>query len=115
VAIEAGANDFSPLTHAQNDDIPEGATGAHFVTDRTAVHAVSVWLKQHGWQVITSEIGYVAKQYPVLDDAHRAEVGEFLQEIEDHDDVQRVWAAVNKIPAPGGVARSENAGSKSRR
>ena len=27
-------------------------------------------------------------------DAHRAEVGEFLQEIEDHDDVQRVWAAV---------------------
>jgi transcriptional/translational regulatory protein YebC/TACO1 len=36
----------------------------------------------------------VAKQYPVLDDAHRAEVGEFLQEIEDHDDVQRVWAAV---------------------
>jgi len=49
VAIEAGANDFSPLTHAQNDDIPEGATGAHFVTDRTAVHAVSVWLKQHGY------------------------------------------------------------------
>ena len=24
-AIEAGANDFEPLTHEQNDDIPEGA------------------------------------------------------------------------------------------
>lgn len=94
VAIEAGANDFSPLTHEQNDDIPEGATGAHFVTDRTSVHAVSVWLKEHGWHVITSEIGYVAKQYPALDDTHRAEVGEFLQALEDHDDVQRVWAAV---------------------
>ncbi|HRP05746.1 MAG TPA: YebC/PmpR family DNA-binding transcriptional regulator, partial [Opitutaceae bacterium] len=63
-------------------------------TDRTAVHAVSTWLKQNGWSVVTSEIGYVAKSYPELDDATRAEVGEFLQSIEDHDDVQRVWAAV---------------------
>ncbi|MBI3885549.1 MAG: YebC/PmpR family DNA-binding transcriptional regulator [Opitutae bacterium] len=93
-AIEAGANDFAPLTHAQNDDIPEGANGARFLTDRTAVHAVSTWLKTHGWHVITSEIGYVAKQYPELTDEHRTEVGEFLQELEDHDDVQRVWAAV---------------------
>jgi transcriptional/translational regulatory protein YebC/TACO1 len=94
VAIEAGANDFEVLTHAQNDDIPEGATGARFITERTAVHAVSVWLKQHGWHVVTSEIGYTAKQFPVLDDASRAVVGEFLQALEDHDDVQRVWAAV---------------------
>ncbi len=94
VAIEAGANDFEALTHAQNDDIPEGATGVRFITERTAVHAVSVWLKAHGWHVITSEIGYVAKQFPVLDDTARGEVGEFLQELEDHDDVQRVWAAV---------------------
>jgi YebC/PmpR family DNA-binding regulatory protein len=93
-AIEAGANDFSPLTHAENDDVPEGATGARFITERTAVHAVSTWLKENGWQVVTSEIGYVAKQFPELTDAHRAEVGEFLQELEDHDDVQRVWAAV---------------------
>jgi YebC/PmpR family DNA-binding regulatory protein len=94
VAIEAGANDFEALAHAQNDDIPEGATGARFITERTAVHAVSVWLKQHGWQVVTSEIGYTAKQFPELDDPTRGAVGEFLQALEDHDDVQRVWAAV---------------------
>lgn len=94
VAIEAGANDFEALTHAQNDDIPEGRSGARFITDRTAVHAVSTWLKQNDWSVITSEIGYLAKSFPELDEAARAEVGEFLQEIEDHDDVQRVWAAV---------------------
>ena len=93
-AIEAGANDFEPLTHAQNDDIPEGATGVRLLTERTAVHAVSQWLKQHGWQVVTSEIGYVAKQFPELDDTMRGAVGEFLQALEDHDDVQRVWAAV---------------------
>ncbi len=94
VAIEAGANDFEPLTHAQNDDIPEGHAGARFITERTAVHAVSTWLKQNGWSVITAEIGYLAKNYPELDEAARAEVGEFLQQLEDHDDVQRVWAAV---------------------
>jgi YebC/PmpR family DNA-binding regulatory protein len=93
-AIEAGANDFEALTHEQNDDIPEGVTGARFITERTAVHAVSVWLKQHGWQVVTSEIGYTAKTFPELDEAKRNEVGEFLQALEDHDDVQRVWAAV---------------------
>ena len=93
-AIEAGANEFEALTHAQNDDIPEGHAGARFLTDRTAVHGVASWLKQNGWSVTTAELGYIAKMYPELDDTQRAEVGEFLQAIEDHDDVQRVWAAV---------------------
>ena len=92
--IEAGANEFQPLAHAQNDDIPEGHAGARFLTDRTAVHAAAIWLKQNGWQVITAELGYVAKMYPTLDEAQSGEVGEFLQALEDNDDVQRVWAAV---------------------
>lgn len=94
VAIEAGANDFAPLSHAENDDIPEGAKGARFITDRAGVHTVSTWLKANGWHVVTAELGYLPKQFPTLDDAGRAEVGEFLQALEDHDDVQRVWAAV---------------------
>lgn len=93
-AIEAGANDFSPLTHAENDDIPEGAKGARFVTELKGVHGVATWLKNNGWHVVTAELGYVPKQFPDLDDAGRAEVGEFLHEISEHDDVQRVWAAV---------------------
>jgi len=93
-AIEAGANDVEPIGHEQNDDIPPDATGARFITDRTAVHAVSVWLAQHGWTIVTSELGYIAKTHPELTDAQRAEVGEFLQALEDHDDVHRVWAAV---------------------
>jgi len=94
IAIEAGANDFSPLTHAENDDIPEGAKGARFVTDRAGVHTVSTWLKANGWQIVTAELGHLPKQFPELNDTARAEVGEFLQALEDHDDVQRVWAAV---------------------
>ena len=92
--IEAGANEFEAIDHAHNDDIPEGHAGARFLTDRTAVHAAATWLKQNGWAVTTAELGYVAKMFPPLDDAARAEVGEFLQAIEDNDDVQRVWAAV---------------------
>lgn len=93
-AIEAGANDFEALTNSQNDDIPEEAAGIHLITDRTGVQSATKWLKDHGWSVITSEIGYVAKTFPELDETARAEVGEFLQALEDHDDVQRVWAAV---------------------
>jgi YebC/PmpR family DNA-binding regulatory protein len=93
-AIEAGANDFEAISHEQNDDITEGHAGARFVTDRTSVHAVSAWLSHHGWTVVTSELGYLAKTFPDLDDTTRSEVGEFLQALEDHDDVQRVWAAV---------------------
>ncbi|MGD0348848.1 MAG: YebC/PmpR family DNA-binding transcriptional regulator [Verrucomicrobiota bacterium] len=93
-AIEAGANEVETLTSAQNDDIPEGAAGARFICDRTAVHAVSKWLSQHGWTVVTSELGYVPKTCPELTEAQRAEVGEFLQTLDDHDDVHRVWAAV---------------------
>ena len=93
-AIEAGADNFESLTHQQNDDIPEGAVGARFTTDRAAVHSASTWLTKNGWTVVTSEIGYIAKMFPELDDTARAEVGEFLQALEDHDDVHRVWAAV---------------------
>jgi transcriptional/translational regulatory protein YebC/TACO1 len=82
------------LTGEQNDDIPEGAAGAKFICDRAAVHAVSKWLSANGWTVVTSELGYVPKVFPDLTDTQRAEVGEFLQTLEDHDDVHRVWAAV---------------------
>jgi len=92
--IEAGANEVEALGREQNDDIPEGATGARFIADRGAIHSVSQWLSQHGWTVITSELGYLPKMYPPLSDEQRAQVGEFLQSLEDHDDVQRVWAAV---------------------
>jgi len=93
-AIEAGANEVETLTGDQNDDIPEGAAGARFICERAAVHAVSKWLAANGWTVVTSELGYVPKQFQELTDAQRAEVGEFLQTLDDHDDVHRVWAAV---------------------
>jgi len=93
-AIEAGAQNVEPLLHAENDDIPEGAAGARFITERSDLHAVSQWLATNGWTVVTSELGYLAKNFPELTDEQRAHSGEFLQTLEDHDDVHRVWAAI---------------------
>jgi transcriptional/translational regulatory protein YebC/TACO1 len=93
-AIEAGANDVEPLSATQNDEIPSEAAGARFIVDRASMHGATQWLAQHGWTVITSELGYLPKNYPELSDEQRGEVGEFLQALDDHDDVHRVWAAV---------------------
>ncbi|MBP7826449.1 MAG: YebC/PmpR family DNA-binding transcriptional regulator [Verrucomicrobia bacterium] len=92
--IEAGANEVEPLTGEQNDDIPAGAAGARFICDRTVVRTVSQWLSQNGWTVVTSELGYAPKQFTELTEAQRTEVGEFLQALDDHDDVHRVWATL---------------------
>jgi YebC/PmpR family DNA-binding regulatory protein len=93
-AIEAGADEVEMLDGSQNDDIPEGVMGARFITDRGAVHTVSQWLSSHGWTVVTSELGFLPKQFPELAEDQRAEVGDFLQALDDHEDVHRVWAAV---------------------
>jgi transcriptional/translational regulatory protein YebC/TACO1 len=93
-AIEAGAQNVEPLSRAENDDIPEGASGARFITERSDLHAVSQWLAGNGWTVVTSELGYLAKNFPDLSEEERVRAGEFLQALEDHDDVHRVWAAI---------------------
>ena len=93
-AIEAGANEVEALSPEDNDSIPENSTGARFLMDRSSTHSVSRWLTQNGWHVVTSETGYVAKKRVELTTEQRDEVGEFLQALEDHDDVHRVWAGV---------------------
>jgi YebC/PmpR family DNA-binding regulatory protein len=93
-AIEAGAQDFAPLTNADDSEIPEGTSGARFITAPTDLHAVSQWLGQNSWTIVTSELGYIAKNFPELSEEDREQVGEFLQALEDHDEVHRVWAAV---------------------
>jgi YebC/PmpR family DNA-binding regulatory protein len=93
-AIEAGANDVHPLTHDQNDSIPKEVAGAKFICEHNDVGTVSKWLSANGWTVITSEIGFLPKMIPGLTETEQQEVGEFLQALDDHDDVHRVWAAV---------------------
>jgi YebC/PmpR family DNA-binding regulatory protein len=90
-AIEAGAQEVEPL---DKDEIPEGHIGATFITEVKDLDAVSKALKSMGWNVTASELRYLAKQFNEVGEAEREEVIAFLNNLDDHDDVQRVFAAI---------------------
>ena len=90
-AIEAGAQEVEAL---EADEIPEGQKGARFLTEIRDLDAVSKALKAAGWNVIASEIRYVAKSFNELSESARKEVADFLNTLDDHDDVHRVYAAM---------------------
>jgi len=89
-AIEAGAQDVEAGPPSD-----EGHTSARFLTDRTDLDAVTTSLRGSGWSVTESEIGYVAKDPVDLPADQRAEVEEFLEAVDDNDDVHRVYAALS--------------------
>jgi transcriptional/translational regulatory protein YebC/TACO1 len=90
-AIEAGAQEIEPLEAAE---IPAGQKGATFLTEIKDLDHVSKALKAAGWNVIASEMRYVAKNFTEVSDAHRKEVMDFLHALDDHDDVHHVYAAM---------------------
>jgi YebC/PmpR family DNA-binding regulatory protein len=90
-AIEAGAQEVEPL---EAEEVPEGHKGARFLTEIKDLDAVSKALKAAGWNILSAEIRYLAKNFPELDEASRKEVGAFLNALDDHDDVHRVYAAM---------------------
>jgi transcriptional/translational regulatory protein YebC/TACO1 len=50
--------------------------------------------KAAGWRISLSELHYQPKEYPELDEAQREEVTNFLQALDEHADVHRVYAAL---------------------
>lgn len=91
-AIEAGAQNVEPMD--PSDLGKEGKVGALFFTEITDLNAVSNALSAAGWKVTTSELGFKPKNYVELSPEQMKEVSEFLQSIDDNDDVHRVYAAV---------------------
>jgi YebC/PmpR family DNA-binding regulatory protein len=90
-AIEAGAQEIEPL---EPEEIPAGQKGARFLTEIKDLDHVSKALKAAGWNVVASEIRYVAKNFTEITEAQRKEVTDFLNALDDHDDVHRVYAAL---------------------
>jgi len=89
-AIEAGAQEVELL---EAEETPVGHKGARFLTEIKDLDAVAKHLKKAGWNVIASEIRYLAKNFIELPAAPRQEVAHFLTSLDDHDDVHRVYAA----------------------
>ena len=84
-AIEAGAQDF--------ESADEGAT--LFITDATDLDAVCKALPEHGFTVVSAQLGYRPKNPVSLSgDAEREEVEAFLEAIDSDDDVQNVYVGL---------------------
>jgi YebC/PmpR family DNA-binding regulatory protein len=91
VAIESGAQNVEPLEAA---DVPAGSTGARFFCETTDLDAVNKSLAAQGWIITLSEMSYLAKNKVDLDAAKKAETITFLTDIDDHDDVHRIYTAL---------------------
>ncbi len=82
-AIEAGAQEVEP-----SDE--EGAF--RFYTEPTDLDAVSKALSGLGWTVATMRLGWRPKNPTKLEDpAARAEVDQFLADLDEDDDVQHIY------------------------
>ncbi len=90
-AIEAGAQEIEPL---EPEEVPAGEKGARFLTDIKDLDSVAKSLKTVGWKIVSSEIRYLAKNFNDLSESARKEVTDFLNALDDHDDVHRVYAAM---------------------
>jgi len=91
VAIEAGAQNVEPWA---SEDVPEGHLGGRFFCDRPDLDAVSKCLRAAKWTIVTSELTYQAKNPVELSASQHQEVVNFLNSVDDHDDVHRVYAAL---------------------
>ena len=97
VAIEAGAQnvealDKSELKSSDGDSTP--AIGARFISDASDLGSMTKFLIDSGWAVSQSELCYIAKNSTELSAEQRKEVESFLTDIDDFDDVHRVYAAL---------------------
>jgi YebC/PmpR family DNA-binding regulatory protein len=90
-AIEAGAQNVEAL---DSDEFPEGSLGNRFLTESKDLSTVSTWLAKAGWKLSASEIRFVAKSPVELGEAEKAQVSEFLNAIDDHDDVHRLYVGM---------------------
>jgi YebC/PmpR family DNA-binding regulatory protein len=90
-AIESGAQEVEAL---EAEETPQGQKGARFLTGTKELDAVSKALKSLGWVISAAEMRYLAKSFPELDEASRKQVTDFLNALDDHDDVHHVYAAI---------------------
>ena len=91
VAIEAGAQNVEPLESFQ---VAPGQTGARFFCEPSDLDSVNKFLSTAGWSVTLAELSYIAKNSVDLTEEQRKEVTDFLNEVDENDDVHRVYAAL---------------------
>lgn len=82
-AIEAGAN-----------EVEKGDDGFQFFGQPESMDEIRTALQGRGWNITKAELSYKPKNQTTLTDEQKNEVVEFLNELDDHDDVHRVHATL---------------------
>lgn len=90
-AIEAGAQEVEAL---EASEVESGKSGARFFTNPTDLDSVNKQLAEKGWSASKSELSYIAKDLVTLGDTEKSEVEGFLGDIDDFDDVHRIYAGL---------------------
>ncbi len=91
-AIEAGADEVTTIPASEGQ--PSGGVIARFLCSPTEFDAVNKNLSAAGWNVLNSELSYLAKNFVDLSSEQSKEVADFLSEIDDSDDVHRIYVAL---------------------
>ena len=91
-AIEAGADEVTAIKPGEGQ--PASGVIARFLCAPTEFDAVNKTLTSLGWNVLNSELSYLAKNFVDLNADQAKEVGEFLGELDDSDDVHRIYVAL---------------------
>lgn len=81
IAIEAGANDVKEL----EDDL------WHFISSVNDFSTVQDNIEKAGWDIDKANLGYIAKTEADITEEQENDVQEFMQKLEDHDDVKKVY------------------------
>ena len=91
VAIEAGAQNVEAQEAGETET---SETGARFFTEPTDLDSVNKFLTANGWSISQSELGYVAKNKTAISADQLKEVSDFLNELNQNDDVHRVYVGM---------------------
>lgn len=94
VAIEAGADDVIAIKPGEGQ--PTSGTLARFTCAVTELDTVNQFISKNGWNVLSSELAYIAKNFVELSADQMKEVGEFLEGVDDNDDVHRIYVALKQ-------------------
>ena len=80
------------ILDAGAEDLMEDGSNFEILTTPEDFEAVVNALKEHDIELAASNIGYIPQNYVKLEGKQAQQLLRLMEELEDHDDVQHVWA-----------------------
>lgn len=92
VAIEAGADEVTSFKPGEGQ--PTDGALARFTCGVTELDGANQFLNKNGWNILSSELSYIAKNHVELNADQMKEVSEFLEGVDENDDVHRIYVGL---------------------